>query len=173
MTIHRCTFDSVCIHLTTLVPDIGVVTNIKICFRSVDDDTQVTCIGNVSFQKGRYPIPKGTAEKSAYDNMQVFYSTLFPTTTHRRPSAFSNASNFSATSLPKQPEERPQRLLLDMIQTYLQSMPPEYALYLIVFLVVMFVLNTMILWNLVYAMERQHQHILKLSKKLLELERPL
>jgi hypothetical protein len=173
MTIHRNTPDSVCIHLNTLVPDIGVVTNIKICFRSVDEDTQVTCIGNVSFQKGRYPIPKGTAEKSAYDNMQIFYSTLFPTPTHRRPSAFSQASNYSATSLPKQPEARPPHALLDMIQTYLRTMPPEYVLYLILFLVIMFLLNTMILWNLVYAMERQHQYILKLSKKILELEKPL
>jgi hypothetical protein len=158
MIVHRQTNDSVCVNLTTLVPDIGVVTTIKICFQAMTDDTRVTCIGTVSFQKGKYPIPKGTAEKSAYERRQAFYSTLFPASSQ-------NVNNTVATPLPKAEQPQP-RVITEMIEQFVRSIPTEYMVYFILFLGLMFLFNTLILWNLVYAMERQHQQIMLLKKAL-------
>jgi hypothetical protein len=167
MTIHSLTKNSVSVHLHAVVPDIGVVTSVYMCFQSKQQETLVHCIGSVSFGKGKYPIPKGIAEKSAYESMNVFYPTLFPA--QPRLSTCSNSSSVSSTPLPKADLDQPNGFM-QLVESFLRTISPEYGIYIAIFFGLVFIINTMILWNLVYAMEKQHQQLILLTKKVLEMQ---
>jgi hypothetical protein len=145
-------------HLNTTVPDIGVVKDIKICFQKADLITKVTCIGHVSFRKGKYPIPKGIVEKNAHESMNSVYSLLFPAQEQERATSLPNEQ-------PKIDDQAATRSIKELLETLVKNIPPEYAFCIIIVLFMILCLNTMVLWNVLYALEKQHQQILILSKK--------
>lgn len=166
---------NICLLAETSIADFGIESYIRICISTLGPlKTKIRVLGSVNVTNGKYPLP--ASWKNAFQKFQIFYSDLFGTY------LMSSRSMFDEPSLKT-------RRLRDLRKSSSKDLPSsslkkgklhgfwnlsilrrQFSEYATAFLFVMLFLNTLILWNLVVAAERQKLQIFELKKSLNELK---
>ena len=174
-TIVNQTPHNICLLAETSIDDFGINSFVRICITSLGPlKTKISILGRVNVSNGKYPLP--SSWKNSFDRFQLFYSDLFGhylitsesllESSSSKPSIKFGERHLSKDSLKK-------GKVNDRSKFWNLSMFPrrQYSDFVIAFLFIMLLLNTLILWNLVIAAERSQIQVneLKAQVRLLKI----
>lgn len=149
---------SVCIDYKLRMKGFGVEQDCKVCINSLGRQTQIKVYGKVLNQKGRYPVP--ALWQDPYATVKASLSKLFDQyllgACVKDELAKGGGSGNEITIL---------KNIMEMVKI---SGAEEYSKYLAIFMFIILLINTMIMWNLVLAAERNQRQILALTRLIVE-----
>ena len=180
---------NMCLTAETSINEFGIESFMRICITSLGPrKTKIRVLGRVNMSNGKFPLP--VAWKNTYQRFQLFYADLFgsylmssPTLYERGKSSKSSRSGSHGKPGEGRSSSSKDALLLKRSKTAqdggssslfgfanLSLLPRrQYSDYVIAFLFIMLLLNTLILWNLVVAAERSQNQINDLKAQLSQL----
>ena len=148
---------SLCVDSTTIIPDIGVETAIRIYVQSLGPmKIQVRVLGQVKISKGKYPAPHSFQDPSK--TMASFYRELFG---DYLISTKNSVKDSQALGI-----KQSKTTIGSQILGEIMSQPQSFVQLILAFFFVMLFVNSLILFNLVSSLERSHSQIAVLREQI-------
>jgi hypothetical protein len=139
---------SLCVHTNSHQPDLGSVSDVKICLKTTNGGVRVSVIGLLSFVKGNMAVEKSVIERNVYTKMASYYQSLF--------------DNF----LPKD-EIIIKKSWADQVDEFVDQLKKKPEIILAVLFLIMLFMYSIVLWNLLDATQRLQAQIGELKLELI------
>jgi hypothetical protein len=147
---------SLCLEYKSFIKGFGVDQDLKVCIRALGRKTQIKVYGKISVQKGRYPVPG--MWQDPYETVKASLTKLFD----------EYLLGGSVKNQLAKHGENERTVMENIMQIVKVAGVEEYSKYLVLFMFVILLINTVILWTLVIAAERNQREILALTRLLVE-----
>lgn len=137
--------NSICIHTNSITAEIGTVSDIKICMKSILEGTRVKVFSCISIVNADVPLPKTIIEENAQNSILSYYNALFENVFTQQ-----TTKEIVFEHIPKLNERWSY-----FVPKYYRR--PRYVI-ISVFILVL-VVNSLVLWNMIGAIRRLQEQI--------------
>ena len=161
-TVLQSTLHSLCLDYKSRTKGFGIEQDCRVCIHGLGRKTKINVFGKIVVQNGRYPVPALWVEPytAAKDSLSKLFDEFLVGACVKEEHAQTGGNDESS-------------LLNTVMDIVKLSGAEEYSKYLILFMFVILLINTMILWNLVMAAQRNQREILTLTRLMAEVNAKL